>query len=702
MRRNEAGREVAETRGIGLLTTVYADEAVVGEVRPLVGRVLDLDPAGLESIDVHSLHAVQRPRIRRLRHDFADAQHAALSHVVPGSAAARRADRERDGLRRGLALVRRDRDLARVFAVGEVLDIEGRRCARLVRKCRHGWRVGERVGDVVGCRISPLVVSTHNDSGKRDRRRRSVRRHRRRFDRRRDNRSVAAARRKLTNLNGVNAGLSGISDREFLRSAARREDTNQRATILPPVAVELHGLFATRRRSGLGRIILTETNDLNKIPLSALKIVQRDLSGLFIRPPSVLKQTLVAARFSVRRSRRPKSLRSTRVLPYDAVCIVDEATAGSEHDAVDRVVSSRIGILECPISSDRSARRAHRDSRPAGLDRNNGILATATAALFLDDRILAVGERLVPSHREDDRISAHDLIAGCGRKVDCNRSVRDNGAGIVCNRHCNSVGRYRIKRETCLRGNSECVNRCLYRINRVNRVNRIDAAIAEIADLDCIEGTIATSFGIRYRKVLRRGRSGEQSDDGGAVLIVCFVISMEVSLRRAINRNQHIVGLPVHHKLNQIVFAGSKPRKRKRIRELSAVPSPVPAVLEHGSEVAGCIVCAPGSPAHSWRGRGRNHARSAKGSVAHKGNPAHRSVLRRICIEKVSVRADRAAVRGHRPDGPAHHNWRRLADSEVKSRLSSLVLVGRDRDNALVAAVGEVGDIERRRSAALV
>ena len=84
MRRNETGREVAETRGIGLLATVYADEAVVGEVRPLVGRVLDLDPTRLESVDVHSLHTVQRPRVRGLGQYLADPEDAPLRHIALG------------------------------------------------------------------------------------------------------------------------------------------------------------------------------------------------------------------------------------------------------------------------------------------------------------------------------------------------------------------------------------------------------------------------------------------------------------------------------------------------------------------------------------------------------------------------------------------------------------------------------------------
>ena len=84
MRRDKARREVAVARGIGLLAAVHADETVVREIGPLVGGVLDLDPARLESVDVHSLHAVQRPRVRGLGQYLADPEDAPLRHIALG------------------------------------------------------------------------------------------------------------------------------------------------------------------------------------------------------------------------------------------------------------------------------------------------------------------------------------------------------------------------------------------------------------------------------------------------------------------------------------------------------------------------------------------------------------------------------------------------------------------------------------------
>ena len=81
VRRDETRREVADASGVGLLATIHTDKAIVGEVGPLIGRVLDLHPAGFKSVDIHALHAVKRPCVRRLRHDFADTQHAFVRHI---------------------------------------------------------------------------------------------------------------------------------------------------------------------------------------------------------------------------------------------------------------------------------------------------------------------------------------------------------------------------------------------------------------------------------------------------------------------------------------------------------------------------------------------------------------------------------------------------------------------------------------------
>ena len=112
------------------------------------------------------------------------------------AAAARRIDREGDGLGGGLALVGRNRDRARVGAVGEVRDLERGRGRGLVRERRHRGPAVQRVGDRVGRRGRTLVVRAQHDAGKGDRRVRAADGGGNRADRRRDDRRRSRADRE--------------------------------------------------------------------------------------------------------------------------------------------------------------------------------------------------------------------------------------------------------------------------------------------------------------------------------------------------------------------------------------------------------------------------------------------------------------------------------------------------------------------------
>ena len=277
----------------------------------------------------------------------------------------------------------------------------------------------------------------------------------------------------------------------------------------------------------------------------------------------MLKQILVSPRFGAGRGGRSGGQRTRRRFPDHAVRVVDDGVAhAGERNSIDSIVTTGIGVDKCSCRTDRSTRRTHRDSRPTVRNRDNWIVTTAaTAALFLDDRIFAGGERLVRGHREDDWISAHNLIARCGRKVDCNRGVRDNRAGIVCNSHRNSVGRYGTKRKPCLRGNRECINRRLDGIDGVNRIAATATTLTEIADLDGVERPHARRCcRIRDGEVRRCARGREYADDGSAIGIVHAVMgSVDVNRRRVVNRDERAAGCPVGNELNEVGLARCQP-----------------------------------------------------------------------------------------------------------------------------------------------